>query len=428
MRLAPILLASATFAAAGCSGGPSSPSSPAPALNPASTCGSTWDVLQSLPVAVEENAAFAATLYAPVAAATGAGRNVVFSPLSVSSTLMMLGAGAAGETATQIQKLLHLPAPPANVASAYGALVCEDQTNGSSNGDVLLVASSVWAQQGRQFSAPFLSTLQDAFGAPLHQVDLAGDPAVATGDIDTWVSQRTQSRIPELLQPGDLPAGTVLVLADAIYFEGQWSEAFDPSQTTLQPFTLSDGSQVMVPTMSGSHLDVGAGSAQGVDVYELGYKDGALAMDFLEPNSGSLADLEARLTPELLSSLLMGEGRGGCGRPGQFKVPKFSLDRRSQLAPALASMGLTDLFDPAKADLTGMDGQKDLFVGPVVHEATIQVDEQGTVAAAATGAVIEPPVCAPMDVWINRPFLFLIRNTQNGDILFMGRVEDPRQP
>ncbi|MGH7269949.1 MAG: serpin family protein, partial [Polyangiaceae bacterium] len=215
------------------------------------------------------------------------------------------------------------------------------------------------------------------------------------------------------------------VLVNAVYFKGAWDTAFDPSKTGLQPFTLSDGTMVNVPTMSGMvnlRGGIAGGPANTTLVYELGYKGGAYAMDFLLP-SGQLSAFESSLTPSVLNAAL-----DSLGAPSQDQLllPKFAFTTRLVLTPVLAGMGMPDLFDGAKANLSGMDGRMDLFVHVVVQQALIHVDEEGTIAASATAAGAQPGV-APTPVVIDQPFLFLIRDTKSGSILFMGRVEDPRQ-
>lgn len=377
---------------------------------------------------VAANTSFAVDFYRPAVGAIGAGQNAVLSPYSASATLTMVDVGAAGETATQLRTTLHLPDSGSNIAPAFAAVTCQDATDGSSTGNQLLIANSLWGQKGRTFEAQFLSVLSGGYGAPLQQVDFSGNPDASASSINQWVSMETDAKIPALLQPGDVTRATAFVLVDAIYFNGVWDVGFDPNDTSPRSFTLSDGTLASVPTMSGT-VNLGMGSAmlanKPLSVYELPYKGRSLAMDFLLP-SGSLSDLEASLTSDALVGAL-----AAVGTPSQvnLQLPKFAFSTRLGLNAVLAGMGLPDLFDPTKADLSGIDGQKDLYVSTVVQEAVIEVDEQGTVAAAATAAsgAIGLVVIEPQSVAIDHPFLFLIRDTTNGSILFMGRVEDPRQ-
>jgi serpin B len=407
----------AWLAASACSG-----SAPQPAVcsAPAAT-GSSSRALASA------NTDFAAAFFGPATAAAGAKGNVIFSPYSVSATLTMVDAGALGNTATQIQSVLNLPGTAAVIAPAYAALACENETDGTSQDNQLSVANSMWAQQGKTFQHAFISLLENGYAAPLKQVDFA-DPSAAMSTIDQWVSTQTQGKIPSLLSPGDVDADTRIVLVNAVYFAGAWQNGFDPSQTSPQPFTLSNGTRVSVPTMGGS-VTAGGSTLQmksngpWVTTLELPYKGGALAMDVIMPG-GSLSEFEASLTSETLTKAI--DSAASDPRQMQVAMPKFSFTTRVALAPVLAAMGMKDVFDPKTADLSGMDGQHDLYVSHVVHQAFVQVDEQGTVAAAATGgsvgvdATVEPTT-------INQPFLFVIRDTTNGSILFLGHVENPEQ-
>jgi serpin B len=372
--------------------------------------------------------AFAVAFLAPaVAAAGGEDANVVVSPYSVSVAMTMADVGAAGETESQIESVLRLPASAVDEAPAYAALECGEESDGTSNGNTLFIANSVWAQKGSPFEPDFVSTLATGYDAPLQPVDFAGDSAGAVAQINGWVSGKTQGTIPSLLGPGDVNSKTRLVLADAIYFKGVWANGFDPANTKAAPFTLQDGSQASVPTMTAT---VNAPSSWQADltVVELPYKGGALAMDFLMPTTtdpGGLAAFESALTPSSLTATL-----AGLGTAGQLVlyVPRFSFTSHIELGPVLAGMGITDAFDPMRANFSGMDGAMDLSIHTVVQQAFVEVDEQGTVAAAATAvsacsdceAIIEPQT-----IHLDRPFVFLIRDTRSGAILFMGHVTNP---
>jgi serpin B len=348
--------------------------------------------------------------------------------------MMMVDVGAAGETDSQIRQALHLPNGAAAAAPAYATLTCGDETDGNATGDELKVANAVWAQRGKAFASLFLSVLADGYKAPLQQVDFASDAAAATSTINDWVSQATDGKIPMLFSTEITPS-TRLVLTDAVYFKGSWATAFDASRTMPRPFTLGDGSVVQVPTMDG-RVQLARGSVPASAaatsansppaIYELAYKGGELAMDFLVPASGqSLSDFEAALTADSLAQGLAGVG---ISLSTELYLPRFTFETQFELTSVLMQMGMTDAFERATADFSAMDGDRDLWVSAVVHHATIEVDEQGTVAAAATGASVsaasvanEPPV-----VLIDHPFMFVIRDVKSGSILFMGHVQDPR--
>jgi serpin B len=370
------------------------------------------------------DSAFAVALFQPAVTSVGATQNVIVSPYSVSATLTMVDVGAAGETDTQLQSVLQLPGNGATIAPAYAALACEDESDGTSNGGDLSIANSLWGQQGTSFQSSFLSTLSGGYEAPLQQVDFESDPGAATSTINGWVSGETQGEIPTLLQPGDLDSSTRLVIVNAVYFKGAWATGFDANGTAPRSFTLADGTQVSVPTMSGT-VTLGMGSVQGSAIYELAYKGNGLAMDFIVP-TGSLSSFESGLTSASLAATVASLGSPQTGV--QLYVPKFSFTTTLALVPILQGLGITDLFDPTRANLSGMDGAMDLYVATVVQQAIVEVDETGTVAAAATAAGVSASAFEePTTVTIDQPFLFLIRDTKNGSILFMGQVQDPRQ-
>ncbi len=247
------------------------------------------------------------------------------------------------------------------------------------------IANALWGQSGTLFQPSFLSTLSTGYGAPLEQVDFVGNPSGAVASINQWASTATQGLFPMVIQPADIDVDTRLVLVDAVYFKGTWTQGFDPSLTAPAPFYLADGTKVMVTTMTGT-VDTTSGRSSGIA-------------------------LQAESTPVV------------------FSMPKFSFTTQLSFAPVLGGMGMTDVFEPRVADLSGMDGAHDLYVAWVKQQAMVEVDESGTVAAAltATGAACAEIVVEPPSVTIDEPFIFLIRDTKSGSILFMGRVEDPRQ-
>jgi serpin B len=395
--------------APGCSSGPNPPVCSAPRGGDAAA--------QAL---AAEDAAFAVSFFPPAAQAVGGGKNVILSPYGVSALLTMVDVGAAGQTETQIESTLSLPASGTAVAPAFAALACDDETNGSSDDNQLSIGNGLWAQKGMSLKPAFVSTLAQGYAAPLQQADFAADAAGSASTINQWVSTQTDGAIPTLFNPGDIDPSTRLVLVNAIYFKGAWANGFDPSLTRPAPFTLEDGSQVMVTTMSGQVV-VSQGQGTGFSVFEIPYKGGAMAMDILLPDH-QLSALEGSLTQEALSAAL-----SSLGPQSQISVslPKFSFTTRLDLIPVLSGLGIKDLFDPTKSDLSGIDGAQDLYVNVVVQQAMIEVDEEGTVAAAATGGVVETSGAAE-GVTIDHPFLFLLRDTKTGSVIFMGHVEDPR--
>jgi serpin B len=421
-RLAKRLLVWAFVAgstSAGCSG-PAPTGDSIQAIN----CSTT-----GVPSLVTADTAFATSFFVPAVASGGATPvNAVVSPYSVSTAMMMADVGAAGQTDTQIETALSLPANASAEATAYAGLACALETDGSSDGNSLFLADALWGQQDVSFEPTFLNVLSQGYGAPLQTVDFAGNPSGAESTINAWVSQKTQGNITSLLGSSDVSPQTKLVLVNAIYFKGIWADGFDATMTAPRQFTLSDGSTTMVPTMT-STVNLSQSWSSKLLVAELPYKGYALAMDIFMPQgaSGSLASFESTLTPDALDTALASLN---APTPTITYFPKFSFTTRIELANVLEGMGISNAFSAGQADFSGMDGAMDLSIGAVVQQALIEVDETGTVAAAATAvsacddcnAVEEPPT-----VTIDQPFLFLIRDRRNGAILFMGHVANPAE-
>jgi serpin B len=334
---------------------------------------------------------------------------------------MMVGAGASGETASQIQSALKLPFALTDVAPTFAGLACGDETDGSANGNQLSSANAVWAESGTTFEPAYLTTLSKGFGAPIENADFQLNPGLAVTAINEWVSQHTDGQIQNLLDTSDVTSATRIVLVDAMYFNGTWDTGFDPSQTTDFSWKLLDGTEVQVPTMSGE-VNVGSGFTDTMQIIELPYQGDVLAMDFLVPNAppADFSKFEAMLTAEVLEGAFSAVS---AYTQQQLYLPKFSFGSTVPLIPVLQGLGISDAFKPGVADFSGMDGMQDLYVSFVIEQAHVVVDESGTVASPLSAAALALESVLSID----QPFVFVIRDTTSGSILFMGHVTDPRQ-
>ncbi len=369
--------------------------------------------------------AFAFDLYAQLQSENGG--NLFVSPLSISTALAMADAGARGETATQMADALHLSLDPDAVAAGYGALLNDLNSAGQAGGYALNLANALWAQQGFDLSAPFVNLIDSDYGGALKEVDFKNATEAARQTINQWVQDQTNNKIQNLIPQGVLDQYTRLVLTNAIYFKSAWAAPFDPASTTSQPFTLASGDQVEASTM---HQTSGFRYMQrdGFQVVELPYANGRLAMDVLLPTAGtSLSSIDANLVPEKLDAWLQGLS----SQRVAVSLPKFQVTTQFLLSDALKALGMTDAFSDQAADFSGISDEEKLKISQVVHKAFIDIDEAGTEAAAATGVSvgasvvpIEPP---PIAFRADHPFLYLIRDTQTGSVLFMGQVMDPTQ-
>ncbi|MFI5258737.1 MAG: serpin family protein [Candidatus Limnocylindrales bacterium] len=355
---------------------------------------------------------------------TYAGGNVVLSPASIAFALAMARAGAAGETAAQMDAVMHSAAGSGagnglnSLSQALAGLSGTVTVDGRDQQLTLRIANAPFAQRGLQLEPAYLDTLATNFGAGLRLVDFDGDSSGAIRTINGWVSDQTENRIPSLLNT--LPLGTQLVLVNAIYLKAPWQTQFEPGATSSQPFTRLDGSQVAVPTMS-SEIECSYAQGPGWQAADVPYAGGSLVMTIIVPDD--LAGFEGELTAARLDAIT------AAMQPARLDLalPRFKTETKSDLTSTLPAMGMPLAFDPINADFSGITRQERLFIALVVHQATISVDETGTEATAATAVVMAAASGAPSGAsfHVNRPFLFAIRDTTTGAILFLGRIVDP---
>lgn len=402
-----------------------------PAVVRASTSGSraAVDPGQVAAVAAGTSAFGLDLLHALTATPDGAGRNVVVSPAGLAGVLGMLLPGARGATAEELAKALHTGLDPRQYALAVGA----PDSGSRAGGDqvVLRRSDALWTQQGLAVAPEYLDTLAAAFDTGVHPVDFARDQAGARGSINAAVEKATEGRIKELFGPRQITADTRLALTDALYLKAAWASGFKPANTSERPFHRLDGSTPSVSTMSRTgtlRYAEGSGGIVGEpwQAVELPYAGGGLAMDLIVPAQGGYAAFSKGLDQAQLDRILGGLDE----RSVDLTLPRFHFDTANDLVPALRSLGVKAAFDAP--DFTGITGKEPLGLGAVVQKATVEVDEDGTVAAAGSGAgvVVMAAPAAPESVQlhIDRPFLFLIRDTADGRPLFLGQVTDPQAP
>ena len=370
---------------------------------------------------VAGNSKFAVDLYARLR--TGEG-NVFFSPFSISAALAMTYAGARAETASQMGRTLHLDLPPAKLDPAFFELKTNLDAIQKKGQVRLAVANSLWPQIGFDFHPDYLALCEQYYGAAVVPVDFAEHTEAARTKINDWVSVRTDGKIPELIKPGMLDRDNRLVLVDAIYFHGDWHLKFNGAQTQDQPFHISSRKSVTARLMRQTE-DFGYAEFPNLQVLEMRYAGRQISMLVLLPRDvDGLTNLEAQLTPENLKSWTT---RLAFRKVHVF-FPSFTFRSQFLLADTLSAMGMSDAFEMSKADFSGMDGRKDLFISSVIHEAYVKVDEKGTEAAAATAVAVAAGAAFPREIPAFRadhPFLFLIRDNHTGSILFLGRVMNP---
>ena len=371
---------------------------------------------------VTGNNTFALDLYGALRKQEG---NLFLSPFSISTALAMTYAGARGNTAAQMEQALHFEVKREHLHQAFAQLIEQLGAQAREGGYQLSVANALWGQQGAGFLEEFLNLTEKHYGAGLRQVDFAGAAEAARRTINAWVEKETQGKIKDLLQPGVLGALTRLVLTNAIYFKGTWASQFEEGATREEPFTLATGQQVKVPMMNKTEK-FGYTEAEDFQALELPYAGDDLSMVvFLPRTVDGLPALEEKLSLENLERWLGGLRR----RQVQVSLPRFTMTSQFGLQEVLKSLGITDAFSLPPADFSGMNGRTDLFISAVVHKAFVDVNEEGTEAAAATAVVAVTSAARPEPVPVFRadhPFIFLIRDTRSGSVLFMGRFMNPK--
>ncbi|MGE3805548.1 MAG: serpin family protein [Gemmataceae bacterium] len=363
---------------------------------------------------------FAFELYGKIRDQEG---NLFLSPYSISTALAMTSAGARGTTDAEMVKTMHLIPEQAKRHAAFGELIRLTRRDGKTKGVQLSVANALWGQKGYPFEQAFLTTTDKNYGAGLREVDFV-QTETARQAINKWVEENTNDKIKDLIAKGVLQSDTRLVLTNAIYFKGDWATQFKKDATREAPFFLSADKQVKAPLMNQTgHFKLYQDAD--VQMLELPYEGKSLSMLVVLPRKkDGLAEVEKGLTADKLDTWL-----GKMGRPEVVvSLPKFKTTAKFELAPVLSKMGMPSPFSD-RADFSGMNGGKEsLFISNVIHQGFVDVNEEGTEAAAATAVVIRPTSAAidrPVVFRADHPFLFLIRDHTTGSILFLGRLSDP---
>jgi serpin B len=375
---------------------------------------------------VKNNNQFAFDLYAKIRGEPG---NLFVSPASISTALAMTYAGARGTTAEQMAKTLHFPADEKKLHPTLAGLNKKIQA-GQGKGYEIQMANALWVQQGFGLQPAFLDTMKSHYGAGVREVDYIGGTDAACKSINGWVEQQTKERIKGLLQPSDLDKLTRLVLTNAIYFKGSWGARFPKTGTRDRPFYRKNGDFVTFPMMA-QCAPFPYWESDTLQVAEFPYVGKQLSMSIFLPRSAEgLPAFEKTVTPEKIAewSSKLSEQKIN------VYLPRFKVTQRLDLKESLRDMGMPLAFDSDKADFTGMTGtdpQKKLHISKVIHEAFVEINEEGTEAAGSTAVVgtaksVKGPVePEPPTFEANRPFLFVIRDNRSGSILFIGRLSDP---
>ena len=377
------------------------------------------------------NSEFAFDLYQNLRGADG---NLFYSPYSISLALAMTYAGARGETERQMADTLHYLLTQDKLHPAFNALDMELASRGEGaqgkddEGFRLNIVNAVWGQDGCTFAPGFLDVLAQSYGAGVRILDFLESPEESRTTINDWINDQTEERIKDLIPEGVIIPDTVMVLTNAIYFNAAWLHRFNDRNTRDSDFHLIDGSTVAVPMMSQTE-EFGYASGGGYQAVELPYDGDELSMIILLPGEGRFREFEESLDADTVSDVTNGIEY----RQVSLTMPKFEFESSFSLADTLEMMGMPDAFDKDKADLLGMGisgcpgGGGNPFISDVIHKAFVLVDEEGTEAAAATAVTVvaESERPEPVEVTVDRSFIFLVRDRATDAILFVGRIEKP---
>jgi len=373
------------------------------------------------------NTQFAFDIYQQIQSQPG---NLFYSPYSISSALAMTYAGAEGSTAEEMAAALRFFLDQENLHPAFNAL---DQKLDSlaelevpkDQGDPfqLNIANAIWGQQDFHFEDDFLDLLAENYGAGLRLLDYVSQPEESRLAINQWVSDETKEKIQDLIPQGAITNDTRLVLSNAIYFKATWLEPFNENLTEDGIFYGLDDEEIPAQMMkTGQDASFRYLKEDGYQVVEMPYIGNQVSMLVVVPDQGRFEEFEDQFSVEELNHIVDSLNYS----PLELTFPKFEFETEISLASTLAAMGMPTAFSDA-ADFSGMTGAKDLFISDVFHKAFVSVDEEGTEAAAATAVVMTLTSMpeSPLELTVDRPFLFLIREHETGTVLFMGRVVNP---
>ncbi len=365
------------------------------------------------------NNQFAFDLYKKYEANDG---NIFFSPYSLSTALAMVYEGAKGKTAEEIQAVFHFPKDAGVRQPAFAKIY--NQINKAGKTYELKTANALWAQKDFAFLDSYFSLIKNYYGGEVTNLDFINAAEDARLTINKWVEDQTNDKIKDLIPAGVLSNLTKLVLTNAIYFKGTWQLQFDKKDTKEQDFNIASDKTVKAQMMSLKGEDAKFNYAENSDlqILELPYDSKDLSMLVLLPKN-NISSVDAYLTPEKFLELKAGLTE----KQVNVYFPKFKIETKYSMKGDLSNMGMPVAFSD-QADFSGMDGKQDLRISEVIHQAFVEVNEEGTEAAAATAVIMELKSAFPSDQLefiADHPFIFLIQDNATGNILFLGRVSNP---
>lgn len=374
--------------------------------------------MEGIDIVIDANNQFAFELYAQLTDEEEG--NLFFSPYSISTALVITYEGAKGKTADEIQSVFHFPEEDGIRRSGFKAV--HNLLNIENEEYELNTANALWAQRNYIFLENYFDLVKDFYGGKVTNLDFVDETEKSRIIINKWVEAQTNDKIKNLIADGQITPMTALVITNAIYFKGTWVYQFDKNETREMSFRINPDTSVQVPMMYMENDEARFGylTTDNFQMLELPYEGDELSMLIILPKV-NLESLQGELSAEKFE-----EYRDAMVRQNVIVfLPKFSFDTKYLLNEHLAAMGMPTAFTTL-ADFSGMTGLRDLFISLVIHQAFVEVNEEGTEAAAATAVVMERTSAAPENLFLaNHPFIFIILEKQTGNILFLGRVVDP---
>lgn len=344
--------------------------------------------------------------------------NIFFSPWSISSAMAIALEGARGETRSEMRAVLHLPGEERRLAFAR----LYNEINKKDKRYELATANAVWAQKDFQILDAYFDVIEKYYGGNVENLDFIGDTEGSRKTINGWVEGKTKEKIKDLIPQGAIDGQTRLVITNAVYFKGQWVKQFDLKNTQESEFRVTPDKAVKVQMMNLRDAKFKYAEDETVQILELPYAGEELSMLILLPKEDSPDNVESILAAERLD-----EWRASIKEEEvDVYLPRFKLETKYGLVENFKELGMRQAFDPGQADFSAMTGRRDLFISRIIHQAFVEVNEEGTEAAAATGVVMTLTAMPTKKIFMaDHPFIFIIIDRTTGAILFVGRVANP---
>lgn len=349
--------------------------------------------------------------------------NILFSPFSVYTAFAMVYEGASGKTKEEMETVFNFVKEGSERRGPWEKLL--DRINKKGKDYQLFTANALWIQKDFKVLPDYTTTIEKFYKGMVSNIDFFGATERSRQTINKWVEEKTNNKIKELFRPGTLNQLTRLVLTNAIYFKGEWLKQFEKEDTKEEDFWVSKERSVKVPMMriTGQNAKFNYAETEGLQILEMDYKGNDISMIVLLPK-GDIELLEKSLTEENL--------RNWISRLREERIdvyfPKFKITKRYTLNDIIQEMGAKSAFIPGKADFSKINGTKELYIQIAVHQAFIEVNEEGTEAGGATGIGIGITAVPIKKVFrTDHPFIFIIQEKGTGTILFLGKVVNPKE-